>query len=890
MKKDYFLSGKIKLSVLACFCFINISAQEITGTLECRFLNEDDNPVVKVILEVTSPSLQGIRSAESNSDGYIRISLLPPGYYTANISHLSYSKITIDSIRIRLGKTNNLGRLKLESQPVEIQEVLVTDRRNLIDHTTTVTGANFSLQEIEPLPLQRNFQTIPLLLPQINSSFYGDDISYSGTTGLENRILIDGIESTEPIWFRRGTALPYNFIRDIEVVSGGYEAQYRSSLGGIVNAMTQVGGDKFSGQVFGFYTSNRFSADFRSAPGKDPDEGDYSLYDIGINIRGPIIKEKLWLNAAYNPNFQNEDVTIPGIGTKTDKVISHQVAGKLSWCITEKAQLIFNFSGEFYDADRVRVWVPPGLESYLNPDPALGKLVVDNYSPSIRAIYFITNKFFLEGSISRFHIKFSYQPATEIGKQPIFYDYLNRTISGGAPDTYNERATRLSSQIKATLSFNDHIVKAGIEYLDNTLNRNRDVYSVSKFSDSLYYSYILYQHGMVGNRIPSVYLQDSWKINPNWQINAGVRWEGQYIIGSDGRVAQKILDQIQPRLGVIFSPDQYGTHKLFVSYGRFYQELADLVIAYYYLKDIVGVRRQYDHDPRENAAGGDTIFAFSNQIQKEISGFKGQYSDEFSLGYENRVLNHYKFTIRGVYRTLGEGTEDAFSENWQEFVLGNPSRYPLAEYPQMTRNYLALELTFQKVYSDPFNFFISYVLSRNYGNYQGLFDSENGSFAGNFTTTFDYLEMVEKSTGLLPYDRTHSIKFNGSYRFDFGLSIGATFSWISGTPLNEYGVGTENHSRIFLKPRGTAGRTPSIWDINLRLAYDLPSFSLINYNARLIVDVFHIASRKEPVTYDQIHYLGVDENGTQILPNPTYGQPTRYFPPMSLRIGMEVNF
>jgi hypothetical protein len=692
---------------------------------------------------------------------------------------------------------------------------------------------------------------------------------------------------TDPLYFSQGIILPYNFIKDIEVITGGYEAQYRSSLGGIVNVVTQSGGDKFSGQVFGFYTGKRFTADTRLVPGEEPDEGDYSLYDLGLSIGGPLIKEKLWLNAAYNPNFQNEEVLIPGIGNETDKLLWNQVAGKLSWSISESAQLILNYTGEFYNADRVAVWVPSGLESYLNPDPALTKVSWENYSPSIRGFYFFSNKFFIEGAFSRFQLNVSVQPRTETGNEPAFFNYENSTISGGVIETHNELAVRYNYSLKSTLSLNDHIVKAGIEYLDNSFNRNQDVYEVFKYSDSLYYSYVLDQHGAVGNRIPAAYLQDEWRLNKNWQFNAGVRWEGQFIIGSDGKVAQKILDQFQPRIGLIFSPAEDGNQKLFLSYGRFYQELADAAISYYYLKDIVAVYREYDHDPRENPNGGDTLYYATGQIQEEISGFKAQYSDEFSLGYERRFWDSYKFSVRGIYRWLGEGIEDAYSEDWQKFVIGNPGRNPLSEYPNPNREYMALEFVIERVSSDPLNFSLAYVLSRNYGNYQGLFE---GSFAGNATIAFDYPEMLENGTGLLPYDRTHALKFSGSYRFRFGLNLGVICSWMSGTPLNEFGIGSDNFGRIFLQPRGTAGRTPDIWDINLRVAYVLPTLTSLDYQARLILDVFHIASTQVAVNYDQLHYLGVDENGNQTYPNPTYGEPTSFQPPMSLRFGIEINF
>ena len=58
---------------------------------------------------------------------------------------------------------------------------------------------------------------------------------------------------------------------------------------------------------------------------------------------------------------------------------------------------------------------------------------------------------------------------------------------------------------------------------------------------------------------------------------------------------------------------------------------------------------------------------------------------------------------------------------------------------------------------------------------------------------------------------------------------------------------------------------------------------------RLILDLFHIASRRKPVDIDQRKYFS-DENGNPVIPNQTYGQVYRYQPSFSLRLGVEVGF
>ena len=154
---------------------------------------------------------------------------MPPGLYRADIHHLAYRQLVIDSLRVRLGKTMYLGELRLDDKLVEMMEVVVTSRRGLIDPTSTTTGGNFSKDEIESLPLQRDYESIAMLLPQVNQSYFGDGISYSGSSGWENEYSIDGVDVSDPII---GTSIPYNFIQEVEVKTGGYEAEHKSYLGG----------------------------------------------------------------------------------------------------------------------------------------------------------------------------------------------------------------------------------------------------------------------------------------------------------------------------------------------------------------------------------------------------------------------------------------------------------------------------------------------------------------------------------------------------------------------------------------------------------------------------------------------------------------------------------
>ena len=184
----------------------------------------------------------------------------------------------------------------------------------------------------------------------------------------------------------------------------------------------------------------------------------------------------------------------------------------------------------------------------------------------------------------------------------------------------------------------------------------------------------------------------------------------------------------------------------------------------------------------------------------------------------------------------------------------------------------------------------SYTLSRNTGNYDGL--AETNDITGgsapwpNVSNQFGLAERMKNSDGPLPNDRTHVLKFFGSYAFDFGLTAGMVLQWMSGTPLNEFGADSTYGVSTFLVPRGSAGRTPSIWDLGFRLAYNCSNVLSIGTSTRLIVDVLHVASQRKPLDYDQYHYF--DYWKTDV--NPAYMQPVQFQPPMAARLGLEVNF
>ena len=175
------------------------------------------------------------------------------------------------------------------------------------------------------------------------------------------------------------------------------------------------------------------------------------------------------------------------------------------------------------------------------------------------------------------------------------------------------------------------------------------------------------------------------------------------------------------------------------------------------------------------------------------------------------------------------------------------------------------------------------MLSRNTGNYTGLYAGDGQ--AANAGSQFDNHDSLAISTGLLPNDQTHVAKLYGSYRLKFGLTVGVYGIWQSGTPLSELGIG--EHVLAYLKPRGSAGRLPSLYDLNMRFNYQLPWVAVRGGATQVIMDLSHIGSPRGAVAVDQLHFFGLTaDDGV----NPNYGRALVRQPPMSVRLGIVSDF
>ncbi len=865
-----------------------IFSQDITGGLNGQILDSLNKPIEGVEIIVSGTSLQGTRGTTADSRGYFILSKLPSGIYKIDINSVNYQNLTYENFPVQLGTTSSLGIINLKSRIINIPEVIIYDKNTAIDPTTTTVGGNLSFKTFDALPINRNFRSMISLLPQVNESYLGDQANVSGSTGPENIYYIDGLNVTNIVNANLSTDLPYNFVKEVQVKSGGYEAEYGHALGGIVNVITKSGSNEFHGGVFSYFTSNILEGR-PSAITQIVTVPNYQLYDLGFNLGGPIILNKLWFFVAYNPNVDLKNVELPVFGKYTDRNITHLFAAKLNWNSSQNTNFTFSLFGDPFSHNSINTDYINNGWTVINKDVLFAKTNGGDIDLSVHGWHNFNNNLLLETSVSYLRRFVNSYPNGAFA--PTFQDDITRTVSGGIGEIGKQLETR--SNISSSISdiIGGHSLKLGVQFEDNSYNVSTQENSLGSFierpEDSFYIvHYFNGNGGTVRNHVLSAYIQDSWQISDRLTVNPGFRWEAQFMISSLGKLWQTIPDEYQPRIGIIYQPGKISTQKIFASYGRFYEEIP-LVLATHYGAENPTILKYYSHNPLIDPLGEDSTGSYFDTILPKVPNFKGEYIDEYLLGYERVLFKFFKLTLKGTYRYLPQTVEDGFDFNLNHFIIGNPGTPSLSFFPKLYRIYKSLEVTLESLNYENYYFMISYVLSRNYGNYSGLF--EDGAVQPNTSSLPDVPFHIPNNTGLLPNDRTHVFKFSGSYSLGFGLTIGTSFLWETGTPLTEFGQDYFGQD-YFVSPRGTAGRTPALWDLNFRFTYDFGNIFNSSFNPRLKLDLFHVFSQRTPVNYDQVHYMNLDENEKPINPNPNYLTPIAYQLPFTARLGLEVNF
>jgi hypothetical protein len=527
---------------------------------------------------------------------------------------------------------------------------------------------------------------------------------------------------------------------------------------------------------------------------------------------------------------------------------------------------------------------------------------------------------------------------------------------GGPGFTYNSLLERFQGRVVGTYllqAAGHHVIKTGID-VDQSRYRQTKAYSGTvqyrealngtNFTDLRQYGYLVVpdqvviqnqQSGLSISNTVGGFVQDSWNVLDLVTLNAGMRYDAQWLVGNDKRTAIKLLNEWSPRIGVIYDFTKAGRSKIFASYARYFESVPlDMIDRAFPAERRVSSTKRFpacnpaDLTLARTACQSDanripnTAASEPNRVWSARGGggeavdtnLKAQSSDELVFGGEYEVIPDGRFGAVYTRRYMNHVIEDMSRDEATTYFIGNPGEGIAKDFPKATRDYDAVTVYFTKAFTSLWLAQVSYTWSTLRGNYPGLFRPETGQLDPNINSDFDLISLMANRSGPLTGDRTHAIKVFGAKEFvltgSLGFNIGLSYRGISGAPLNV--LGSHNiygFDEVFILPRGAAGRLPWVhtMDSHVGVNYRLARNSVLTVG----LDVFNLFNFSGVTGRDQ-RYTRADvlpiENGTQAdlpgkvvsaadgspLPpdqiNPNYGNIQAYQDPRRIRFNARVSF
>lgn len=219
------------------------------------FAQEAGNLAGKVVDSKTGEDLIGVNillkgtyyGAATDINGEFRINNIAAGSYNITISYIGYRTLQYTGVEIEPNKTKFLD-LKLEETALTLdQDIVIVGKKPLMDVEETQSKKTISKEDIQAAVVEDIKDVVTQQVGVIKSD---NEIHIRGGRSYENAFLLDGVSVQDPLSGTGfGLQLSANAIEEVEVITGGFNAEFGQATSGIVNVKTREGSDVLSGYL-----------------------------------------------------------------------------------------------------------------------------------------------------------------------------------------------------------------------------------------------------------------------------------------------------------------------------------------------------------------------------------------------------------------------------------------------------------------------------------------------------------------------------------------------------------------------------------------------------------------------------------------------------------------
>lgn len=781
------------------------------------------------------------RTAITDTAGFYRLDLLPPGIYDVKASLDGFKTEIKRGARVTLGSSVRIDYVLAETAIAE--EIVVTAEAPVIETTNPSVATSVGQESIANLPLQgRDFTDFAVLVPGAVAS--GPEAASGrgglnmGARGIQNSFNIDSSNSQSSFFGeeRGGTRPPFTFsqaaIKEFQVIKSSYNLQFNAS-GGVLNAITKSGTNDFRGEVFYYYRDDSFLEE--DALGFESNAFDQKQY--GFALGGPIAKDKLHFFVSYdsqdyvtpyNAVFEDfpvdrtaewEALTGLDYDTETGEIEQTNDASvimvKLDWQLSNNHLLTLRDNYSTQEGENL-------TSTYSNTGRSNNGLEENNFNSFVASL----NSVLSEDAFNELIVQYSAEERPRTANSTTLpetgiYPYL---ASWGQnqflPNFLDENRLQIIDNF--TFYKGNHTIKAGmnldfVAFDDGFFRYGGGAYSYSswdQFFDDDPYTYTQSFSDYDGavdfdTNYYAFFIQDEWRSSPNFTLTYGLRYDLQAhddpketnpLYPDTGQIPDD-TDNWAPRVGFAWDVAGDGKQVLRGGAGYFYDNTPTLLDANAMLANGVRVVRvsercEFGNCPTypDRWGGLGDLDSVSPDIFVYDPNFENPETLRVSLGYEREVMTDFSMGIDLIYsetqnlqrkqdRNIGAATGETTPDGRPVYV---PYYYQsnFEDFEQIMTfmsdaeaEYKAIVLKGRKRFSNGWMLDASYTWSEAEDN-----DSNERSVSSSSDYPEDQYNLMN-DWGPSNFDVEHKFIMSGSYQLPWDMMISGIIYIRSGFPF-----------------------------------------------------------------------------------------------------------
>jgi hypothetical protein len=797
-------------ALLALVSLPVVATAQTTGNITGKIVDSQGLAVPGATVTVVGP--QGNKTATTDSQGRFQVPYVVPGTYSIKAELQGFKTVEQGSISVRLGQTVDLS---LTMQVGGLSETVnVEGAAPVVDTSTTTIGASLDSQLLERVPIGRRFSDTLYIAPGVSSSgtVGSANPSVGGASGLENQYVVDGVNITNGgygalgsysiVFGSLGNGTPYDFMQEVQVKTGGYEAEYGQSTGGVINVITKSGSNKLTGSVFGYARPDKLESSYTQVetPNGSVNTQGSQLSDFGAAIGGPVIHDRLFFFGAVDPSWSRTAFTAPtnknpdgsfvfplaSLGNVDQKRRIVSYAAKGTWQLTPSHRFDVSVFGDPAVGDNGPQRGDALLASTTSSFSKINKYGGNNQS--VRYSGSIMPTWLLEASVA--HARNQIEEIPSVNSWRVTDRTVTPNAVSGGIGFYEQGNDSKSWQYNAVgtniiaghefrygghferLDYSQINQRTGPTFTTPVGDQTATGANIDVLSDPVYGKiYRVVRANLNSERLTtqdyvSAFAEDTWKLGDRLTIKPGIRYEQQTLNGTITK-GFKLKNNWAPRIGATYDPLGNGKSKVYGSFGIYYQRIPNDLAARALSAD-AGIGADYfDANLTQPIPNGVLAGPAGNQTTNHYSiagagadtidsSAKVSFMREYIGGFEYQILPNTSVGVRYTHRSIPRVLEDVTpfpvvaeflnipGANSVDYTLTNPSSSTAtagglgAAYESPIHKYDAVEITLDRRFSSHWSMQASYRWSRLFGSYEGTYRDDNGQSDPGITSLFDF--------------------------------------------------------------------------------------------------------------------------------------------------------